>query len=255
MFFESVHSVRSNEFSLWSAKNFSFPLHIHRSFEFFCQQDGKSEINIDGKTYTLSEGQSVLIFPFQTHSYSFISEGTHSICIFSPDIVNLFYRSVEKKTPTDNLFDFSLSSDIKSDNIFLQKAIAYSICGEFSKNREYRDFATGINSEALISLLVFAEKNRASNCLLRDAAAHVGYDYAYLSKLFKKKVGISFNSYINLLRINDAKNLLSTSRMSISEIKDTCGFRCMRTFNREFFSITGLTPSEYRRSAHSPRSQ
>ena len=255
MFFESVHSVRSNEFSLWTAKNFSFPLHIHRSFEFFCQQEGESEINIDGKTHVLRGGQAVLIFPFQPHSYSFVSEGKHTICIFSPDIVNLFYRSVEKRLPTDNLFEFNLGADIKTDTIFLQKAIAYSICGEFSKAREYRDFATGINSEALIALLVFAEKNHSSHCLLRDAAAHVGYDYAYLSKLFKKKVGIPFNSYINLLRINDAKNLLSTSRMSISEIKDTCGFRCMRTFNREFFSITGLTPSEYRRSAHSPRSQ
>jgi YesN/AraC family two-component response regulator len=98
-----------------------------------------------------------------------------------------------------------------------------------------------------MELLRYAEQSFRSDCLLRDAAARIGYDYAYVSKFFKRRVGLSFRQYVNLLRINEARRLLKETSDGISEIKDACGFRCLRTFDREFFTVTGKTPSEYRR--------
>jgi YesN/AraC family two-component response regulator len=75
----------------------------------------------------------------------------------------------------------------------------------------------------------------------------MGYDYAYVSKLFKKKVQIGFNGYVNILRINEGKRLLKNTTKSITEIAGEVGFSCVRSFNRSFFSVTGKSPSDYRK--------
>ncbi|MBR2951820.1 MAG: AraC family ligand binding domain-containing protein, partial [Clostridia bacterium] len=85
MFFESIHSEKQSEFHYHFGESLDFPLHIHRSFEFFSQLQGKTLVVIDGKEYELKEGEAVLIFPLQTHSYKTITKGKHAISIFSSD--------------------------------------------------------------------------------------------------------------------------------------------------------------------------
>jgi AraC-like DNA-binding protein len=82
---------------------------------------------------------------------------------------------------------------------------------------------------------------------LRDAASSIGYDYAYISKLFKRKVGISFRQYVNNLRIIESKPLLTAGDKSIGEIAELCGFSSLRAFDREFLNQVGVTPSKYQK--------
>lgn len=247
MFFEPYHSVSNDEFSYNTFENFSFPLHIHRSYEFFMQHEGETEITIDGEPYPLKSGEAVLIFPFQAHSYTLVSEGRNSVCFFSPELVDDFRQATRHLLPISNRCPCVDTENAKKDNIFLQRSFAYSICGAFHTEREYRRLPKETSEGVIVSLLLFAEENYTSSCMLKDAASSIGYDYTYLSKHFKKKTGISFNGYVNLLRINRAKHLLGTTTLSISEIRDRCGFSCLRTFNREFRAVTGHTPSEYKR--------
>ena len=67
MFFEPKHSIEENEFRLSFSKALTFPLHIHRSFEFYAQTDGAADVTVGDRTYRLSAGDAVLIFPFQVH--------------------------------------------------------------------------------------------------------------------------------------------------------------------------------------------
>ena len=103
------------------------------------------------------------------------------------------------------------------------------------------------DNQILVSLLLFADKNFKSKCLLRDAASTIGYDYAYISKLFKRKAGISFRQYVNNLRIIESKQLLRSDAKSIEEIAEACGFSSLRTFDREFKNQNGISPSEYKK--------
>ena len=84
------------------------------------------------------------------------------------------------------------------------------------------DASAKSEDQILVQLLLFSDKNFRNRCLLRDAAATIGYDYAYISKLFKRKVGISFRQYVNNLRIIESKPLLTAGDKSIEEIaRDT----------------------------------
>lgn len=248
MIFESQHSLNENEFRLSNGQRMSFPIHIHRSFEYFEQVCGSTEVFIENQKYVLKEGEAVLIFPLQPHSYSSVEEGSIRMCIFSPDIVAGFYKSCENRIPTDSKFSCSLPQSVALENLFHKKSLAYFICGEFEKGREYVNESNRNEDRILVALLLFVDKKFCNRCLLRDAATEIGYDYAYISKLFKRKVGISFKQYVNNLRIIESKRLLRSSAKSIEVIYEECGFGSLRAFDREFHNQTGISPSNYRKT-------
>lgn len=81
---------------------------------------------------------------------------------------------------------------------------------------------------------------------LQNVADYASYNPTHFSKLFHKKMGITFNHYVSSLRINYAKRLLATTEHSISFICYECGFLSMSSFSRNFSDIVGSSPSEYR---------
>ena len=247
MFFESIHSLNENEFTIAKCTKIDFPIHIHRSFEYFEQINGSTEVRIEDRKYLLKDGEAVLIFPLQPHSYASIETGNVRMCIFSPDIVPKFYKANKNALPIDNKFISNLPEDIILENIFHKISLAYFICGNFEKGREYIEDKNKNENNLLVDLLFYAEKNFRNRCLLRDAAAYIGYDYAYISKFFRRKVGISFRQYVNNLRIAESKLLLRTSAKSIENISEECGFSSLRAFDREFRNQTGITPSDYKK--------
>ncbi len=69
---------------------------------------------------------------------------------------------------------------------------------------------------------------------------------SYFTHLFTKITGFSPMEYKQLQRINIAKNLLSTTNLSIKEISTVIGFKDPLYFGRCFKQATGQTPSGYR---------
>jgi YesN/AraC family two-component response regulator len=247
MFFESIHSLTENEFRLSRAERLNFPIHIHRSFEYFKQIRGCTQMMIGDQTYVLQSGDAVLVFPMQPHSYTSIETGEIQMGIFSPDMVSSFYKANHHKLPTNSKFHCELPENAATDTLFHQKSLAYFICGEFDRGREYVEESSKHGDQLLLSLLLFADKNFHNRCLLQDAAAEIRYDYVYISKFFKKRVGVSFRQYVNRLRITESKQLLKRSTKGIDEISAACGFASVRAFDREFRAQTGLTPSNYKK--------
>jgi len=247
MKFETNHSLSENEFRLFSGSDPGFPLHLHRSFELYVQTEGEAAVTVDGAKYTLTPGNAVLIFPFQIHSYETSIANCRMVCIFSPDLVPDFYAGREHSVPVGNVFSFQVPENLCADNLYLKRSFAYRVCGEFDLGRSYTQKAQTIDPNVLTQLLLYAENHYRSECLLRNAAAAIGYDYAYISKFFKRQTGIPFRQYVNRLRIHESQRLLTHSRQSILQIGEACGFSCLRTFDREFAAVAGMTPVEYRR--------
>jgi len=69
----------------------------------------------------------------------------------------------------------------------------------------------------------------------------------YFGDLIKKETGRTPQEYIQNKVISLAKNELSSTNHSISEISFRLGFQYSQHFNRYFKRSTGLTPSEYRK--------
>ena len=72
-----------------------------------------------------------------------------------------------------------------------------------------------------------------------------GISYDYLRKLFEQRFGVSPIKYINALKINRAKELLSSGLYSVSEVAFSSGFSDLSHFSRFFKANVGVLPSEY----------
>ena len=81
-------------------------------------------------------------------------------------------------------------------------------------------------------------------------AQELGYEMHYLSRVFSANVKINLRRYINLYRVDAAKERLINSENGIAQIALESGFQSIRNFNRVFSASTGMTPVEYRKRSH-----
>lgn len=69
---------------------------------------------------------------------------------------------------------------------------------------------------------------------------------SYLSKHFFKANKVRINEYVNALRVERAKLLLSSTQLSIQSISDCIGYNNVEHFSRTFKKIVGLAPNLFR---------
>ena len=81
---------------------------------------------------------------------------------------------------------------------------------------------------------------------LEKMANDLGYNYRYVSGVVNKFFRLSFLGVVNRYRVNYACDLLVNSEKGITEISMICGFESTRSFNRNFRSVMGTSPREYR---------
>jgi AraC family transcriptional regulator len=74
------------------------------------------------------------------------------------------------------------------------------------------------------------------------------YDYNYLSNLFSSVEGITLEQYIIRQKIEKVKELLFYDELSLSEIAFKLGYSSVAHLSAQFKKITGLTPSELKKS-------
>ena len=89
-------------------------------------------------------------------------------------------------------------------------------------------------------------ENYAFGFSVADLADTFGYNEKYLGRVFKKRSGQSIKEYCNALRINEAKKLLMSTELPVSEIAGLIGFNNITYFNCVFSGHTGMSPGAFR---------
>lgn len=253
MFYQTHSSLAQDGLKLENGVDFNFPMHLHSSFEFIVVTEGEMEIVVDGREYVLHQEEALLVFPNQLHELRTKNHSCHFLCIFSTGIVSAFSKIVNGMIPCDNHFhpDFAdiekLASLTERDSVIKVKACLYSICSQFDENARYEQ--RNIADDDLISKIFrFVEENFGTDCSLDALSKYTTYHYVYLSKFFKKCTGITFTEYVNRYRISEACSILLNNSQTILKTAYDCGFDSLRSFNRNFKSIMGVTPSSYQES-------
>jgi YesN/AraC family two-component response regulator len=70
-------------------------------------------------------------------------------------------------------------------------------------------------------------------------------NYDYLNRVFQKMTGFTILNYLNILRINHAKDLFDSTPIKVSEVGYLVGIDDPYYFSKLFKKITGMTPSQY----------
>ena len=96
-------------------------------------------------------------------------------------------------------------------------------------------------------LAAFCREHYHQDICLQRAANIVGLERTYFCTFFHQKVGVCFNCWLGILRIDGAKRRIRADNRSISSIAHEVGFNSLATFERTFKRLTGMTASQYKK--------
>jgi len=226
----------------------SFQPHLHGFYELIWCEMGQILVTVAGREYVLHAGDATLIFPYQVHSYAEQPGALWHLCTFAPELIASFAGQYAECMPESNQFRFSCDiSGISCDSsIFAKKSFLYSMCDAATSQMTFVH-ASADGRYLLEKLFVLIEKYYTlPEFSLRWLSQKITYDYGYLSKFFYEKTGMKFNYYLNLRRITCACDLLTRGQcVNIEDVAYTCGYNNVRSFNRNFKAVHGITPMEY----------
>jgi AraC family transcriptional regulator len=97
----------------------------------------------------------------------------------------------------------------------------------------------------LLDYLEHLEKSKKPNKLSIFISEKLHYNYAYLSKLFSDKTGVTIESYLIKLKIERVKELLGYRSYTLSEIAWRLKYSSVQYLSNQFKNITGITVTEY----------
>lgn len=84
---------------------------------------------------------------------------------------------------------------------------------------------------------------------IKDVAMQIGTNHNYLSQYLNNCLEMTFQTWLNTLRIEESKKLLTDGqKRSIEEIGTMVGFSQTYNFSRWFRTVTGTTPFQYRKN-------
>ncbi len=102
-----------------------------------------------------------------------------------------------------------------------------------------------ICSRPIASCIDYICENLNTRITVDTLSKYVGLNPSYLSRLFKKEVGVPISTYILEKKVETAKNMLVYSNYTPAQIATTLAFPNQSYFTEQFRKMTGITPKKY----------
>ena len=96
--------------------------------------------------------------------------------------------------------------------------------------------------------ILFMNKNFSKSLTREDIARQVGVNEDYLTRIFRKEMGVSLWTYLTELRLDFARRQLLYAGEKIENVAKKSGFSRTSYFTNVFKKRYGVSPSDLRRS-------
>lgn len=119
---------------------------------------------------------------------------------------------------------------------------------DLEKHKKHLYVGSGlVRSDKISHAVEFMEKHYMQDISVAQLAERLDMTPNYFSKLFHEGTGQTFSAYLSMLRINQAKRILSTRLdIPVKDIALMVGYFSSRHFSKVFKNLTGVSPSEFR---------
>lgn len=249
------------EFDGWSLK------HSHKAYEIFLLISGEIDIHVENRKYHIKHGDVFLAGPEFTHAY--IADGKYSryeimftkkfldtyfvpefrrklLKCYTSEIIHLtedeiddfyfLYGMMEKEKGNDGVHPLHLANILYLLDKASSRQLENPILPEFMSKE----------MAAVTNVVTYINANYRAIRSMDEIADACFISKSYLCHVFKKEYGMTVMEYLKRVRIKYACEFLATSDKTFSLIATKMGFADISHFTKNFKSIKGCTPREYR---------
>lgn len=231
--------------------------HINSELEVVCVKKGPFHIKFESHEMILKDNEATVILPYQLHGFSHGEGADVKIIMFSYSIAEDFYnhyKVMEMKrdrfilsSVLENYINQELFAAVESKNIFAIKSIFFPLISEYLKDNHGTECIKSGGGE-VGDIINYVSERVEEGITSDDVSNAVGMSKQKISRIFKEYLGISFNEFLTVVRVEKAYNMVLYSDLSITDIAYKCGFGSLRNFNRIFLKHIKCTPSELRKN-------
>ncbi|MNK92348.1 Arabinose operon regulatory protein [compost metagenome] len=240
---------------------------VYNFYLFHFVEKGHGTYRTEFSSYDLKAGEGFLIHPDQLVSYA--SDGSDPwryrwIAFAGIGAAELVQRagfqleqpvlrsSVDSEIP--GLLKSVLRAFRKNRNNadLISLGCLYMIMAEAEeKLREQSGYTSGKSGvqQVVKQMIQYMASQYAYPVSIEQMSASMGYNRAYLSRIFKQQIGVSPVTYLLKLRMDKARELLrDRPELSIEQVAASVGLPDALYFSRQFSRLQGKSPSSYRKS-------
>ena len=188
--------------------------------------------------YLVSGSASLFVFPYiSIKLLSFIPANIH--------VVRVKVREHEILAQEHVNEDINHIQETVSGGVFHTPALE-EIKTEAKENKDYKRLEkVGL----LMEKWTLMEHYTQPDINIKDVATEMGTNSNYLSTYINRILETSFATWLNTLRVEKSKEYLcGKERLSIEECGIRVGYQSLYNYSRWFKSVTGMSPSEWRRN-------
>ncbi len=244
--------------------------HFHDCYELYYLESGEITYFVNDDIYNLKAGDFILIPPGVMHKALYYRQQAHTriLIYIKPE----FLRDVLLERPSllDSTKEHVVTIGIKS--------ISQRILNSLLKEEEERDgdmvmkramvtelfvwLSRWLEQESKMPAKVPGEENGSENGVM-EIVKYINANFntdinldelsekfymnpTYLSRTFKRIMGVPYSKYLINVRVRHAIRLLNDTNKKISEIAILCGFHSDNHFCKMFKQVMGISPLKYR---------
>lgn len=236
--------------------------HYHTATQWYCVLYGAVDTTINGTTYPLRDGESILIPPRAIRApqcggrapgYFHVVFDNHRLQL-APLVLRPLAMPPELQPDLYALIDEFRHPGPNTRDL-VQTLVVRLLIGlnrQALRDSSEQDAPSRLNEAAhravIARIEAYMQHNLHHKLRHEQLAEVVNLSPTHLARLFKQITGKTILTRLTELRIDSAKTLLLESSLLITEISGQVGYESLAHFTRTFKTVVGVTPSDYRRS-------
>ncbi len=235
----NVIKLNHNDFS---------PAHFHKTAELAVAVKGSFKICVNGKEYTLNQGDFALVNSYEPHFYGNTQNAEGYAFMISYSVMEKFIENSGGRLnvylcPNDNGETAKLVSEIfkrfNDFNFYMKLGSAEYILGALKNKCGITNAPIDKTGALIPEILAYIDENSKTDLSLVSVAQKFSYTPQHFSVIFNKYIGVSFRDYLNSVRLYKVEKLI-TDGLGVCTAVLSEGFKSLNTYYRAKNKQEGL---------------
>lgn len=236
----------------------------HSSFELYCMVKDQRDCFIEDRFFRVKEGDIALI-PRKVLHRTVGDKGVRYVSYFSEEFLSQYFTPAALQPIWANIpliYRGSLENQNRIRSVLTELNELYwneeepddarlagglfqvlSIMAYGTNYYEPENYA----DERIENIVHYINENYSKITDIEQIADHFFLSKSHLCRFFKKRLGTSLITYLNMVKIREACRLIQESGGNLSRIAADCGFNSESYFCKVFKAEKGVSPSVYKK--------